>query len=271
MKHGKVILMGAGPGDLDLLTLKAVKALARADILLLDDLANPDIVSLAPQARVIRVGKRGGCKSTPQDFIQRLMRRYALQGQTVLRVKGGEALLFGRAGEEMAWLKTHGIAVEVINGISAGLAAAASLGMSLTHREHCRGVTFVTAHAQDHSEPDWQTLAASGTTLVIYMGMSRIDTLTQALLQHLPASTPSAIVQWASTPQERRLVCRLDGLAQQATAAGFGSPGIILVGDAVGEAEADGDSAASAESESVTVDAACVGADGLLNGMLRMA
>lgn len=87
--------------------------------------------------------------------------------------------------------------------------------MSLTHREHCRGVTFVTAHAQDHSEPDWQTLAASGTTLVIYMGMSRIDTLTQALLQHLPASTPSAIVQWASTPQERRLVCRLDGLAQQ--------------------------------------------------------
>ncbi len=126
MKHGKVILMGAGPGDLDLLTLKAVKALARADILLLDDLANPDIVSLAPQARVIRVGKRGGCKSTPQDFIQRLMRRYALQGQTVLRVKGGEALLFGRAGEEMAWLKTHGIAVEVINGISAGLAAAAS-------------------------------------------------------------------------------------------------------------------------------------------------
>ncbi|KPC52290.1 uroporphyrinogen-III C-methyltransferase [Amantichitinum ursilacus] len=112
MKQGKVILLGAGPGDLDLLTLKAAPALAMADILLLDDLANPDIVSLAPQARVIRVGKRGGCKSTPQDFIQRLMKRYALQGHTVVRAKGGEVLLFGRAGEEMAFLKAAGVEVE---------------------------------------------------------------------------------------------------------------------------------------------------------------
>lgn len=237
-QRGKVILLGAGPGDLDLLTLKAAKALAQADILLLDDLANPDLASLAPQARVIHVGKRGGCKSTPQDFIQRLMRRYALRGQTVVRAKGGEVLLFGRAGEEMTYLRQAGVTVEVVNGISSGLAAAASLGMSLTHRQHCQGVTFVTAHAQDHSEPDWAALAATGTTLVIYMGMSRIDSLSTALLQHLPAHTPAAIVQWASTAQERRLVCPLSRLAGQAHAAGFGSPGIILVGGAVAEAEA---------------------------------
>ena len=155
MKNGKVVLLGAGPGDLELLTLKAVHVLAAADLILLDDLANPDILSLAPQARAIHVGKRGGCKSTPQDFIQRLMRRYALQGKTVARVKGGEVLLFGRAGEELAYLRAAGVQVEIINGISSGLAAAASLGMSLTHREHCQGVTFVTAHTQDHGEPDW--------------------------------------------------------------------------------------------------------------------
>ncbi|BCL75153.1 uroporphyrin-III C-methyltransferase [Jeongeupia sp. HS-3] len=236
MRNGKVILLGAGPGDLDLLTIKAAKALAVADILLLDDLANPDIVSLAPQARVIRVGKRGGCKSTPQDFIQRLMRRYALAGKVVVRVKGGEVLLFGRAGEEIAYLQAAGVVVEIVNGISSGLAAAASLGISLTHREHCRGVTFVTAHAQDHSEPDWNALAATGTTLVIYMGMSRIDSLAAGLMRTLPPCTPAAVVQWASTEREQRLVTTLGALAGDAETAGLGSPAIILVGEAVGEA-----------------------------------
>ncbi|HDR9115486.1 TPA: uroporphyrinogen-III C-methyltransferase, partial [Burkholderia territorii] len=175
MTTGKVTLLGAGPGDPDLLTLKAVKALAAADVLLLDDLVAPGIAELAPHARVIRVGKRGGCRSTPQAFIEKLMRRYALRGAHVVRVKGGDALLFGRAGEELATLRAAGIPVDIVNGISSGFAAAASLGISLTHREHCHGVTFVTAHRQDHGEPDWATLAASGTTLAIYMGMSRVD------------------------------------------------------------------------------------------------
>ncbi|RQO65742.1 uroporphyrinogen-III C-methyltransferase [Aquitalea sp. FJL05] len=234
---GKVVLLGAGPGDLELLTLKAARQLQAAEVLLLDELVNPDIVSLAPQAQVVRVGKRGGCKSTPQDFIQRLMRRYALQGRQVVRVKGGEVLLFGRAGEEIRYLQQHGIAVEVVNGISSALAAAASLNVSLTHRQHCRGVTLVTAHAQDHSEPDWQALAATGTTLAIYMGMSRIGSLNQALLQHLPATTPVAVVQWASTPQERRLLSTLATLEADAGAAGMGSPAIILVGEAMAESE----------------------------------
>ncbi len=138
-----VVLLSAGPGDLELLTIKAVKALASAQVLLLDDLANPEIVELAPQARVIRVGKRGGCRSTPQEFICRLMRRYALQGLRVVRVKGGDALLFGRAGEEIAFLRRAGVGVQVINGVSAAFAAAAALEVALTHRSHCHGITFV--------------------------------------------------------------------------------------------------------------------------------
>ncbi|MFM0692623.1 uroporphyrinogen-III C-methyltransferase [Paraburkholderia sp. GV068] len=232
---GKVTLLSAGPGELDLLTLRAAKALAAADVVLLDDLANPEIVSLAPQARVIRVGKRGGCRSTPQAFIERLMRRYAQKGLDVVRVKGGEALLFGRAGEELASLREAGIPVEIVNGISSGFAAAAGLGISLTHRRHCHGVTFVTAHKEDHGEPDWAALAATRTTLAIYMGMRRIGSLAAALLASLPADTPAAVVQWAGSANERRLLTRLDRLAADATDEGFGSPAVILVGDAIGE------------------------------------
>jgi len=236
MTTGKVTLLSAGPGDLDLLTIKAAKALAAADVVLLDDLANPDIVSLAPHARVIRVGKRGGCKSTPQAFIQRLMRRYASKGLHVVRVKGGDALLFGRAGEEITALRQAGIPVEIVNGVSSGFAAAASLGISLTHRDHCHGVSFVTAHRQDHGEPNWAALAASGTTLAIYMGMTRVESICNALMTNLPASTPAAVVQWAGTTSERKWLGRLDRLAVDATAAGLGSPAVILVGAAIGEA-----------------------------------
>ena len=238
MNTGKVTLLSAGPGDLDLLTIRAAKALAAADVVLLDDLANPGIVSLAPRARVIRVGKRGGCKSTPQAFIQRLMQRYASKGLHVVRVKGGDALLFGRAGEELAALRRAAIPVEIVNGISSGFAAAASLGVSLTHREHCQGVTFITAHLQDHGEPDWAALAATGTTLAIYMGMSRIESICAGLMATLPASTAAAVVQWAGTADERRLVTTLGRLAAEANAAGLGSPAVILVGNAIGEAEA---------------------------------
>lgn len=232
---GKVTLLSAGPGELDLLTLKAARALAAADVVLLDDLANPEIVTLAPQARVIRVGKRGGCRSTPQAFIERLMRRYALKGLHVVRVKGGEALLFGRAGEELAVLRDANIPVEIVNGISSGFAAAAGLGISLTHRRHCHGVSFVTAHTEDHGEPDWAALAATRTTLAIYMGMRRIESIAAALLASLPAATPAAVVQWAGGSSERRLVSRLDRLAADAASAGFGSPAVILVGSAIGE------------------------------------
>jgi uroporphyrin-III C-methyltransferase len=236
----EVTLLSAGPGDLDLLTLRAVKALAAAEVLLIDDLVNPDIVELAPQARVVRVGKRAGCRSTPQDFICRLMRHHALQGVRVVRVKGGDALLFGRAGEEIEFLEAAGIRVRIINGISAAFAAAASLGVSLTHRSHCHGVTFVTAHTHDHGEPDWAALAATGTTLAIYMGMGRVASIAATLMQHLPATVPAAVVQAASQAGEMRLFTTLGRLADDAKRADAGSPGVILIGDAlIGDARVD--------------------------------
>nr|WP_238346144.1 uroporphyrinogen-III C-methyltransferase [Luteimonas saliphila] len=233
-----VVLLSAGPGDLELLTLKAVRALAAAEVLLLDELVDPGIVELAPRARVVRVGKRGGCRSTPQAFICRLMRRYALQGLRVVRVKGGDALLFGRAGEEIAFLRAAGVPVTIINGVSAAFAAAASLGISLTHREHCHGISFVTAHTADHGEPDWAALCATGTTLAIYMGMRRIESLARSLLRHLPSDTPAAVVLAASQPGERRLLTTLRDLAADADALASGPPGVILVGNALGEAMA---------------------------------
>lgn len=232
----EVILLSAGPGDLELLTIKAAKALAAAEVLLLDELVNPQIVDLAPLARVIRVGKRGGCRSTPQAFICRLMRRYALQGARVVRVKGGDALLFGRAGEEIEFLRHAGIPVRIINGISAGFAAAASLGVSLTHRDHCHGITFVTAHTQDHGEPDWAALAATGTTLAIYMGMRRMQSIAAALLLHLPPETPVAIVQAASQADEKQLITTLRHLGDEGHRLEPGGPGVILVGAALATA-----------------------------------
>ena len=234
----EVVLLSAGPGDLELLTLKAVRALAQAEVLLLDELVNPEIVDLAPQARVVRVGKRGGCRSTPQAFICRLMRRYALQGLRVVRVKGGDALMFGRAGEEIAFLREAGVPVRIVNGISAAFAAAASLGVSLTHREHCHGITFVTAHTADHGEPDWEVLARGGTTLAIYMGMGRLASIVDGLLRHLPSDTPAAIVQSASQACEQRVLAPLHGLVGAASVLERGLPGLILVGPALAEASA---------------------------------
>ncbi len=240
MNKGKVTLVSAGPGDLDLLTFRAAKAIAAADVLLIDDLVDDEIVTLkAPHARVIKVGKRGGCKSTPQAFIQRLMRRYALQGRHVVRVKGGEALLFGRAGEEIAELAQAGIAVDIVNGISSGFAAAAGLGVSLTHRDHCQGVIFVTAHLRDGTEPDWAALAATGMTLAIYMGASRIDSISGALLHTLAPDTPAAVVQWAGTAREKRVCATLDDIAARAAQAQIASPAVILIGNAIGESVAN--------------------------------
>ena len=233
-----VVLLSAGPGDLELLTLKAVKALATAQVLLLDDLANPQIVELAPRARVIRVGKRGGCRSTPQDFICRLMRRYALQGVQVVRVKGGDALLFGRAGEEIAFLRAAGVGVQVINGVSAAFAAAAAVEVSLTQRAHCHGITFITAHTHDHGGPNWGALAASGTTLGIYMGLRRADAVASALLAHLPATTPAAIVQAATRAEQQRRLTTLGELGRTAATLPPDLPTLLLVGGAMAEANA---------------------------------
>ncbi len=231
-----VKLVGAGPGDPELLTLKAVRAIRAATVLLVDDLVGDGVLRFARKgARIVHVGKRGGCASTPQAFIEKLMLAEALKGERVVRLKGGDPMLFGRSGEEIEHLQAHGVQVEVINGITSGLAAVTSLGVSLTHREHAHGVMFVTGHARaDASALHWPTLAvcaAQGITLVIYMGIATVDALQAGLLKGLPAHTPVAVVQHASLPQQRHLVCTLNELASKVRLHRIGSPAIIVVGD----------------------------------------
>jgi uroporphyrin-III C-methyltransferase len=244
---GHVTLVGAGPGDPELLTLKALKAIQQASVLLVDDLVNPVIVAHAnPNARVVHVGKRGGCTSTPQSFIERLMITAAQEGENVVRLKGGDPFIFGRGGEEVEHLQAAGVRVSVINGITAGLAAASSLNIPLTHREHAHGVVFITGHAKpgDHGT-DWPALAAAAAqarlTLVIYMGVSGVAEIQDGLLQGLPPETPVAIVQNASLPTQRHAVCALQALHDTILNAQLASPSVIVVGNVVLGVQAVGD------------------------------
>lgn len=233
---GKVFLVGAGPGDPDLLTIKAVKAIAAADVLLVDDLVNPDIlVHAAGAARIIHVGKRGGCESTPQSFIERLMIAEAKAGHCVVRLKGGDPFIFGRGGEEQEHLQQAGVAVEVVNGISSGLAAPSALGVPLTHREWSQGAILVTGHGKTpESNPDWATLAKLNLTLVIYMGVARCAEIQAALLAGgKAASTPVAVIQSATASKQAQLLTTLGELPVALAASGLGSPSIIVVGDVV--------------------------------------
>jgi len=229
---GTVWLVGAGPGDPELLTLKAVRALAQADVVLVDDLVNPEILAHAPGARIVRVGKRGGCRSTPQAFIQRLMLRYARQGKCVVRLKGGDPCIFGRAGEEALWLRAHGVPCEIVNGITAGLAAATACGIPLTQRRVARGVTLVTAHTEDDATPDWAALARTGTTLVVYMGVATLaETQRQLLAADMPTDTPVAMIERASLPDQRETRSTLGRLAAEAREFGLRSPAVLVIGE----------------------------------------
>ena len=238
---GKVYLIGAGPGDIELLTLKAVRCLRLADVILLDDLVNRAVLDFVRKdSRVIEVGKRGGCKTTPQEFIERLMIAEAKAGRVVARVKGGDPFVFGRGGEEMQALRAAGVAVEVVPGITSGISAPAGAGIPVTHRDHARGVTFVTGHTRNGEEPNWQALAQSGMTLVIYMGFARLQRITAALIESgLAPQTPAAVIQNATLPSEKRVVARLSVLHEWAARAGIESPAIIVIGDVVSLANVD--------------------------------
>jgi uroporphyrin-III C-methyltransferase len=237
---GKCTLVGAGPGDPELLTVKAVRAIQAATVLLVDDLVNDEIVRTyaRPSARVVYVGKRGGCKSTPQAFIEKLMVSAAQEGHQVVRLKGGDPFIFGRGGEEVEALRAAGIDVSVVNGITSGLAAVTSLGVPLTHRDAAHGVVFVTGHAKpDDAGTDWQALAATAhqarLTLVIYMGVSGVQNIQADLLTGLPATTPVAVIQNASLPTQRQAVTTLGNLAAVVRREGMASPSVIVVGDVV--------------------------------------
>ncbi len=237
---GTVTLVGAGPGDPDLLTIKAVKAINAATVLLIDDLVNDAVLEHAkPNVRIVHVGKRGGCKSTPQAFIEKLMLMAAREGEIVVRLKGGDPFIFGRGGEEVEHLQRAGIPVQVVNGITSGLAGLTSLGVPLTHRDHAHGVVFVTGHAKPGDKgTDWEGLSNAAhkakLTLVIYMGISSAAQIEEGLLKGLPAETPLAIIQHATLPHQRHAVSTLGNLTTTLAGEGLGSPAIIVVGDVVG-------------------------------------
>lgn len=238
---GSCTLVGAGPGDPDLLTLKAVKAIQAATVLLVDDLVGDEILAYArPGARIVHVGKRGGCRSTPQSFIERLMITAVQEGENVVRLKGGDPFIFGRGGEEVEHLREAGIEVRVVNGITAGLAAVTALGVPLTHRDHAQGVVFITGHAKTgraagEAATDWRQLAATARdarlTLVIYMGVAGLAHIQSELLQGLPGDTPVAVIQHASLPRQRHVATTLAALASTVAAAAIASPAVIVVGD----------------------------------------
>jgi uroporphyrin-III C-methyltransferase len=232
---GKVYLIGAGPGDPELLTLKAARILRTADVVLVDDLVERRVLSHVRRgARVIEVGKRGGCKSTPQAFIEKLMVRFARRGATVARLKGGDPFIFGRGGEELAALCAANIPVEIVSGITAGIAAPAALGIPVTHRDVARGVTFLTGHASDGAEPDWKALRAAGTTLVIYMGIKRVAALVSDMLDAgFPASTPACAIRNGTLETQAEVVTTLAALPTAAAAARLDSPAILVIGDVV--------------------------------------
>lgn len=235
---GKVWLIGAGPGDPEMLTLKAVRAMAQADVVLIDDLVNPAVLEHCPTARVISVGKRGGCRSTPQDFIHRLMLRYASQGRRVARLKGGDPCIFGRGGEEADWLAAQGIECELVNGITAGLAAATQCGISVTLRGVSRGVTLVTAHTQDDSPLNWRGLVEGRTTLVVYMGVAKLADVRKGLLDGgMAACTPVAMIENASLPAQREYRSRLADMLDDARRIALKSPAILVIGEVVGAAQ----------------------------------
>jgi uroporphyrin-III C-methyltransferase len=240
-----VTLLGAGPGDPELLTIKAVKALRRATVALVDDLVDDGVLRyLRRTARVVRVGKRGGGRpcaaglpatraSTPQAFIDRLMIAEARRGETVVRIKGGDPCVFGRGGEEADALRAAGIGVEVVPGITAGLGAPAAAGVPVTDRRHAPGVALVTGHSRAGGRaPDWAALARSGLTIVIYMGLGRIAALRGELLAAgLGGETPAALIEQGCTPRMRSHRTTLDRLADDAARLAFAAPALIVVGD----------------------------------------
>ncbi len=237
---GRCLLVGAGPGDADLLTIAAAKAIRQASVLLVDDLVSDAVLEWAqPSARIVYVGKRGGCQSTPQAFIQKLMLQEVQAGETVVRLKGGDPFIFGRGGEEVEFLRAHGVEPTIINGITAGLAALTSLGAPLTHRDAAHGVVFITGHAKPgDTGTDWQALAATThaakLTLVIYMGVSSAEHIsTQLQAGGLPAGTPAAIIQHASLPQQRHAITTLAKLPSTLQQHQLASPSVLVIGDVV--------------------------------------
>ncbi len=235
---GTVYLVGAGPGDPELITRRGLRRLREADVVLYDALVHPDQLSEArPDAELLFVGKRAGRVGQRQAEINRQLVEAARDGKTVVRLKGGDPYLFGRGSEEAELLASEGIPFEVVPGVPSPLAATAYAGLSLTHRTLASSVAYVTATEsveKDRASHDWSKLATATQTLVIFMGMRKLDSLATLLIENgRPADTPAAVVQWASLPTQRTVVGTLADIHQRASKAGLGLPALTIVGEVV--------------------------------------
>lgn len=232
--RGRVALVGAGPGDPELLTLRAARLLATADVVVHDRLVAPAIVAMARSgARRVYVGKARDCHTLPQEAICALLVRLAEEGLQVVRLKGGDPFVFGRGGEEIEALAARGIEFEVVPGVSAANGVAAYAGIPLTHRDHAQACVFVTGHLRDGTmNLDWDALARPRQTLVVYMGLRGLRTLCRELVAHgLPASTPAAVIANGTTAAQQVVTATLTTLPERAV--GLAAPTLIIVGEVV--------------------------------------
>lgn len=232
--HGSVVLVGAGPGDAGLLTLKGLRALHEADVVLHDRLVSREVLALARRdAQKIEVAKEAGTHHTTQDGIHELLLQHARDGKRVVRLKGGDPFVFGRGGEELEFLRDHGIPFEVVPGVTAALACAAYAGIPLTHRDHAQSVRFVTAHCKQSLDTlDWHSLAAERQTLAVYMGVAGLDRLRGQLIAHgRSATTPVALVENGSRAEQRVVLGTLENLPTLARQFALKSPALLIVGE----------------------------------------
>ncbi len=234
-------LVGSGPGDPELLTVKAKRLLEEADVVLHDKLPGPEIIEMIPEEKREDVGKRAGGERTSQEYTNERLVELAAEGKTVVRLKGGDPFVFGRGGEEMAYLAEHSIDFQVVPGITSALAAPALAGIPTTHREHASSVSFVTGHEnpeKDESAVNWDALVATGGTIVVLMGVGKLPDYTNALREAgMSSETPVALIERASRPEQRVVTGTLDTITVVAEEENIEPPAVTVIGRVAGERE----------------------------------
>lgn len=239
--EARVFLVGAGPGNPDLLTRRAYDLIIVADVVVYDRLVSREIMALVPAgATRINVGKQPDSHPVPQHEINALLVKLARDGRRIVRLKGGDPFMFGRGSEEALYLKRHGVAFEVVPGVTAATGCAAAAGVPLTHRGQATGVRYITGHCREDRplELDWQGLADPETTLVVYMGAASMAQIAVNLITHgLPAATPALAVSQGTTPRQRSVISNLGEIAEAASGAGLPSPVLFIIGGVVALAE----------------------------------